>query len=211
VSMALQQQLNARDKPAIYPTEFRTEYEADPADPAKLTPKDWVTWTIKGSASGNLAPSCSDKVDRLRKDAVMWAALEPHYEAWKKNQEAPVDGTPLDAWPGVTPQQVKIMHGYHLRTVEDFATAPGGTIIKMGIPGALQLQARAQRFLEAAGFMSESGGTAQIAAQLSVRDDKISMLEHELAEMRRAMAEFSERRGPGRPRKVVQETEDEAA
>ena len=68
-----------------------------------LVAKDWVTWVTKGSASGNMAPSCSDKVDRIKRPdaegrvSPLWEALEPAYNAWKANQAPPVDGT-LEHW-----------------------------------------------------------------------------------------------------------------
>ena len=33
-----------------------------------------------------------------------WEVVGPAYEAWKKGQEVPEDGTPLAAWPGVSPE-----------------------------------------------------------------------------------------------------------
>jgi hypothetical protein len=184
--------LEMRDRPAIVPIRFWTDYEPDPTDSTKTIAHDKVEWVKKGSSN---ASTTVMKIRHLKQDNLLWPILEPAYEAWKKNQEAPVDGTPLDVWPGVTPQQVKIMRDYNLRSVEDFATAPDSVLMRMHLPGIRELQGRAQAFLKA------GEGQAQIAEALSSRDRTISQLVAEVEEMKRAMQDMPqpEKRGPGRP------------
>jgi hypothetical protein len=174
--------LEMRDKPAIVPLRFWTEYEPDHTDAAKLVPHEKVEWAKKGSSNGSTTVI---KVRHLQLDTVLWPVLQPAYEAWKKNQEAPLDGTPLDAWPGVTPQQVKVMRDYHLRSVEDFATAPDSTLMKMNFPGIREMQGRAKAFLQAA------QGQVQIAEALHSRDQTIANLGADLEEMRQLMKEMA--------------------
>jgi hypothetical protein len=45
-----------------------------------------------------------DRPGRSRVDV-----LKPYYDNWKAGQAAPVNGTPLAAWPGATPQLVKAL------------------------------------------------------------------------------------------------------
>jgi hypothetical protein len=174
--------LEMRDRPAVVPIRFWTEYEPDPANPGKLITHEKVEWAKKGSSNGSTTVI---KIRHLKLDTVLWPVLQSAYEAWKKNQEAPLDGTPLDAWPGVTPQQVKIMRDYHLRSVEDFATAPDSTLMKMNFPGIREMQGRAKAFLQAA------QGQAQIAEALHSRDQTIANLGADLEEMRQLMKEMA--------------------
>jgi hypothetical protein len=186
--------LESRDKPAIVPLRFWTEYEPDHADATKLVAHEKVEWAKKGSSNGSTTVI---KIRHLKQDTILWPALKPAYDAWKLNQEAPVDGTPLDAWPGVTPQQVKIMRDYNVRTVEDFATAPDASLMKMNFPGVRDLQKRAQAFLLA------SEGKAQIAEELLSRDRTITNMAAEVEELKKLIQDMTPR-GPGRPRKVVE-------
>jgi len=174
--------LEMRDRPAVVPIRFWTEYEPDHTDPAKLITHDKVEWAKKGSSNGSTTVI---KIRHLKLDSVLWPVLQPAYEAWKKNQEAPLDGTPLDAWPGVTTQQVKVMRDYHLRSVEDFATAPDSTLMKMNFPGIREMQGRAKAFLQAA------QGQAQIAEALHSRDQMIANLGAELEEMKHFVSDMA--------------------
>jgi hypothetical protein len=178
----------------------------------KRVPVEWVSWALRATTSGNVPSTCSDKVARIMKNQQLWPFLQPKHEAWKKQQEPPLDGTPLDTWPGVTMQQAKILRENDIKTVEDFATAPSGMLMKMSIPGILEMQKRAVRFLEAAGFLQEAG-QQKFAAEISIRDEKITELERRNAERDAEMTEMKEtiamlaatRRGPGRPSKAEQE------
>lgn len=191
--------LETHQKPAIFPTEFRTEYEDDAANPGQMKGVDWVTWVKKGTSNG---ATTSEKVGRLKKDAVLWPVLEPYYEAWKKKQDAPVDGTPLDAWPGLTVQQAKVLRDFNLRSIEDFADASDSTLAKINLPGIRALQMRARAFREAAQSKSV------IAAEIAKRDEEIATLKANLADAIEAIkaiqaddAEAPVKRGPGRTRK----------
>jgi hypothetical protein len=190
--------LDPVQKPAIFPIEFRTEYEPIPDKPGEMRPVDVVKWAKKGTSNG---ATTEDKVERLKKGSVEWPVLEPHYEAWKKKQEAPIDGTPLAAWPGLTKQQAKVLSDFNLRSVEDFAAAPDSVIVKMQIPGIRQLQGRAKAFIEAA------KGQSLVAAELAKRDETIEALKNQLGDAMAAIEELRKdkedepKRGPGRPRK----------
>jgi hypothetical protein len=57
------------------------------------------------------------------------------YEAWKEGRDAPVNGTDLKNWPGVTPAQLKTCQNATIRTIEDLAAANADTIRKLGMGG----------------------------------------------------------------------------
>ncbi|RVL48482.1 hypothetical protein CN138_09130 [Sinorhizobium meliloti] len=128
----------------IYPLKFWTDYEDGEGD--ELRPVDWVTWVKKGTQNGN---ETTDKVARVKRDDMKWGALKPYYEAWKSKTEAPVNGYPLDAWPGVTAEQARVLKERHVRSVEDLVNSSDADLIKIGLPGIRQIHGRAKAFLEA--------------------------------------------------------------
>ncbi len=200
---------------------------ADPDDETKVTekrvprettrhweetvPVDYVSWSLRSQSTGNIAPTFSDKVNRVAKNRELWPKLEPVYQAWKKGQEAPLDGTPLARWPAITPAQHKILIAADIKTIEDFATAPSGQLMQLRIPGLLEIQKEAIAYLHVAGIMADGPVPAQIAVQMTEMQDENALLKAEMAELRetlqRIRREDSEppRRGPGRPRKDEQQ------
>lgn len=139
---------NPRDPNAvahIHPLKFWTEYVTQEGT-EELLGVDWVQWVRKGTGTG---ATTEDKIARVRKDHAKWAVLEPYYTSWKKNEEAPVKGYHLDAWPGVTKQQAKVLKERMIFSVEDLARSSESDINKLGLPGIRQLQGRARAFLEA--------------------------------------------------------------
>ena len=75
------------------------------------------------------------------------------YNAWKKNEEIPEEGTPIKHWGNVTEAQKKNILSASIRTVEDLAAANEGALSKIGT-GARSLQEKARAYLLA----SESSG-----------------------------------------------------
>ncbi len=221
---------------------------ADPDDETKVTekrvprettrhweetvPVDYVSWALRSQSTGNIAPTFSDKVARIAKNRELWPKLEPLYQAWKQGQEAPLEGTPLARWPAITPAQHKILVAADIKTVEDFATAPSGHLMKLGIPGLLEIQKEAIAYLNIAGIMKDGPVPAQIAVQITEMQDENAALKAQMQDMAAALerlrrddrrevwppddavaggledavaeVERVQRRGPGRPRKDEQ-------
>lgn len=151
----------------IYPLKFWTDYEEVDGD--ELRPVDWVTWVKKGTQNGS---ETTDKIARVQKDVMKWGALEPYYKAWKDKSEAPVSGYPLDAWPGVTPEQSRVLKERHIRSVEDLVNSSDADLMKIGLPGVRQLHGKAKAFLEA------RVNIAPVSAEVSkLRDENKSLRE----------------------------------
>jgi hypothetical protein len=184
---------------AIHPVEFWTEYVPDAAGPV---PVDWVRWVKKGVSNG---ATTEDKVARVQKhDAAIWAVLEPHYAAWKRGQDAPVDGIPLDAAPFATRDLVKVLASVHIRSVEDLANAEDAALSKLNIPGIRGTREKARAFLDAqanvAGVASELAALREMVARLqSERDEAMQTSD--------AMAAVAGRPRRGRPPSVAAEPE----
>ena len=93
-----------------------------------------------------MQPNSEDMAGRMAHDR--WNAIRPAYEAWKAGHAAPVRGTPLAAWPGVTPEQAELVRIAGITSVEDLAEAPDTVISKIQLPGARDLKMSAIRFCE---------------------------------------------------------------
>lgn len=167
--------------PRVYPLEFWTAYDPDPTNPGELRSTDWVRYTRKGTNGA----TNEEKISRLSKgDGPVWQVLKRFYEAWKAKQSAPIDGTPLDAWPGVTPQQAKVLQNFNLMSVEDIAHCSDSDLMKVPLPAIRDLQKRARAFVEA-------GKTkAIVAAEIEQRDQQIAAQSAELVEMREMIADL---------------------
>lgn len=181
----------------IYPLKFWTDYEDRGEE--ELHPVDWVTWVKKGTQNGN---ETTDKVARVMRDDMKWGALKPYYEAWKAKTEAPVNGYALDAWPGLTPEQARILKERHVRSLEDLVNTSDSDLIKLGIPGIRQIHARAKAFLEA------RVNTAPVANEVAALREENKTMREELEAAMALLKELTEKpEAPrrGRPTKEVDE------
>ena len=177
---------------------FKAEYAAD-----KVT--EWVelapageafertrTWhRIKDlrppeSAAGQRADSMSYKVMLAR-----WEVIAPKYDAWKRNEDIPEDGTPLAAWAGVTPEQVGYLRAMGILTVEAVRDMNEGAFGRLPFPNARKLPKMAADFLA-------SKGDAEKDRELAEMRERMAAMEEMLAEQGAA------KRGPGRPRKEAE-------
>lgn len=184
---------------------FWTTYEKDPANPeGNLRPVDWVKWGHRGDL-GNAAND--DKVSRVMKplqssdqsgdleDNPVWVAIKGQYEAWKRGQETPVDGTPLAAWSALTPEQATVFRTAGFASVEDIAGMTDALLPKVRIPDVRRIRDMAKAFT--AHRVGNAANEAQFAAQAA----RLAEVEAKLAEALTRLADAPERRGPGRPRK----------
>lgn len=176
---------------------FYTEYEPDPNNPGEMVAKDYVKWGRRGDLQYTINV---EKVDRVKKPFKqmeggapmpnpVWEAIRPAYEAWKSGQETPVNGIPLEAWPGLNHTQVRILRESHIRCVEDLAAVTDGDLPKVRLPKMRDLRDRAKAFLVA------KEGDAKVEAVLASRDEKIANLE---AQLQHAMAALT-RLGEAKP------------
>ena len=156
-------------------------------------PVDYVSWTVRPQSTGNVPPGFSDKVARVKKDTQVWPFIERHYEAWKKNEAPPEDGTPLSRWNRLSKAQYNIIKEAGFKTIEDFATAPSGHLMKLSLPGVLEIQKEAQLFLQVAGVMADGPVPTQIATQITLMSDENAALKARLAEMEAQMHGVLER------------------
>lgn len=205
----------AENKPMIvvqgFSTTFRTGKDGKPEA------VEWVTYAPAHDPTGTsnkvrikelIPPQAlrnDDEGTKLNLMHLKWNQIRPAYEAWKAGIEIPVDGTPLAAWAGVSPDQADVLRARGLKTVEALRDATDSMIAKIALPNMRALRELAGKFLEGA-------GRAAAAAQVQERDDKIKAMEAMMEEMvaRLAAVDGGAKRGPGRPRKAGIEATEEA-
>lgn len=180
--------------PSVRVVRFWTDYQPQPDG------------SIKSIEKAELAPRGFGKytstpwrvVDLKRDTSGLWEVVRPSYEAWKAGQEAPVDGTPLAAWSGVTPQQAEILKFNHVRSVEDIASLTDAQMERIPLPGLRVLRDQARAWEKAADQRS-------VAADLARKDEELAILREQMAELQAALARDPDqepvKRRPGRPRK----------
>lgn len=110
------------------------------------------------------------------KSARDWEAIAPYYEAWRKGQDAPVTGTPLGAWPGITPEQAEVFKAAGIRTVEDVSMMNDRVMGMVKLPNIRRFKMEAGQFLEAS-------DTRAAQMKLAAQDEKIRALEDLVKDM----------------------------
>lgn len=172
--------------PFIVPEEFWIEYE--PQEDGSQKAIEWVRWVKKGMQT---PATCVEKCSRLFKpnkngqlipEAVV---LKPYYDSWKAGQSAPINGTPLEAWPGATPQLVKALSPANIRSIEDLAEMEDSAISRLAIPGLRDKQKQARAYLEA------QKTTAVVSGEVLKLRDRNESLEREVKELRDLIERFA--------------------
>lgn len=178
--------------------EFRTQYRTG------KKPVDWVLLAPIGEDFERT--QTWERVHRLKPDpdvdpqvrdslaymdmSAKWQIVGPAYEAWKGGQVIPDDGTPLEAWAGVTVDQAKVLKAMGVRTVEDVSRLGDAALEKLQFPNARKLPSLAKQWLEGEAVAAKDAKIAELEEKIAI-----------LAEMAEAKEE-PKKRGPGRPRKT---------
>ena len=124
----------------------------------------------------------------------------------KKGPDEQIVGMPVAEWPAITRAQAEELRGRKFYTVEQVAGASDLQIQSLGMMGTMMRQ-KAQAYLAA----------ADKSAAPSADAEKVAKLEAEVAQMREVMARINaqanmpEKKKPGRPKKVLDEQQPEAA
>lgn len=170
---------------------FLTKYVPDPTDAAKMLPVDYVVYGPVGSLDRS---KIMEKVSRIAKvqgddetenPAVLiakmrWDSIRPRYEAWKKGQEMPIDGTPLAAWNALSSEDADMLKTNKIYTVEDIVAVPESAFAKMGMPNSRSLIQQAKAFLA-------SADANRAAATMSAMQTEMAAMRAELDDAKRAL------------------------
>jgi hypothetical protein len=189
------------------------------------TPRDMVEYCAPGMAQMATTVAVVMQLAKVRTDIdpdnpayqlarMRWEIIGPAYKAWKAGQDIPVNGTPLAAWSGITPEQAEIVRSFGLRTVEEVAAATDGIVSKVQLPGMRDIRDNARLFIE-------SADQNKLAAQMAEKDREIASMRADMEELRQMLIEASKAAEPelnadgseaprrrGRPPKVREEAPD---
>lgn len=113
---------------------------------------DWLAQSKQQVQEGRLSPEFGEHYAKA-------------YEAWKRGEEIPLDGTPIKTWPVISPAQRQNCIAANVRTVEDLATANGEALTRIGM-GGQELRQKAETWLKAS---SSVGVVVQANAALNAR------------------------------------------
>lgn len=159
---------------------------------------EYVSWVKPGLMN----PPINDcRVARMPKYyADVWAVLEPAYKARKAGDTEPIDGTPLEAWPGMKKHILKALHDRKIRSMEQYAAMEDAAMSTIPIPGIRQNRDNARAYVVAK-------STTSVMAEENVKlKSKVEFLEQELRDIRSMMVKKDEpaKKGgwpKGKPRK----------
>lgn len=125
--------------------------------------------------------------------AHWYQGFRAQYDAWKKQVEPPVDGTPIKGWSSLTPAQQATVLQAGIRTVEDLAAANDVACAAIGM-GGVTLKQKAQAWLDAAkdvGKVVEQNNALQVLnAELQRRNEELA------TELRRLTGEQGAAKAP---------------
>ena len=172
-------------KPNIRIVKCWTKYPMVDGKPKAV---DYVEYCAPGQAQRSTTVARISELSRVRRNAESddiagqlalgrWQQIEPAYKAWKDGQEIPEHGTPLAAWPGITSEQSDVFKLFGFKSVEDIAEAAQSVVQKVQLPGVIDIQENAKRFLAAK-------DQTKVADELARKDGEINDLRGQLEELR---------------------------
>lgn len=195
--------------------QFWTDYEPDPEQPGEMRAVDWVKWAKRGDLNSMAVVEKVARVSRPMQSMSdegqlepnpIWTAIEGQFDAWKKGQEVPADGTSLDAWSALSKAQAKAFKDAGFACIEHIAAIEDSGMGKVRLPDTRRLRDLARA------YVAHRNQNAPIEAAFAKQGSEIADLKAQLAEATAALQRLAApddeaeppRRGPGRPRKVEQ-------
>lgn len=102
------------------------------------------------------------------------------YDAWKKGQEIPLNGTPIKNWAIPSPAQVKNLIAAGMKTVEDLALCNDEGLRRLGM-GGIELRNKAKAFLASASSVVEENAALkteieQLKASLEAMQQQVNIM-----------------------------------
>lgn len=111
--------------------------------------------------------------------------IRPLYEAWKRGEQLPEEGTPLAACNFLRSEDVSVLKMAGVRTVEELANMLDTNLGQVRLPSMREKRAQAKKFLEAQ-------DTNKSAAKLAAQEQTIEELKKQMAELMAAKASDDE-------------------
>jgi hypothetical protein len=174
--------------PAIVVVRFEVRPKAVKGAPHLQREATYVTWARIGAKGSTV----EEDVERLKKDKILWPAVEPAYKAWLANQEEPTDGTPLSIFPGLNRWQAEKLRNLGIRTLEAIRDHMGEEAIQAFGMGGRALKQTVTAYLA-------NRPQVETAGKLTALETENATLKAEMEELRQTVAKLAEKRKPGRP------------
>lgn len=170
-------------KPAVHPEFFLKPVEDSKASQVSgrvvFKDEEWVNIHKRGEL-GHVTPM---PVKMLKKDGNLWPYLANAYEAWRAGLDEPLEGTALKNWPHITPSFMRNCENMGVRTVEDLANLPDGSLRHIGM-GAIDLRQKARNWLNAS---SDVGKTTEQMTALQSENRRLAQMVEEMNKRLKAM------------------------
>ena len=128
----------------------------------------------------NVPGSRDEVIEKM--GAAQIARFGPQYEAWKKTQAQPVDGTPITVVPFLNIAQIKEFQACNVTTLEQLASLSDAGVQRVGM-GAHDARKKAQTYMKAA---------ADSAVTQRLTDENIQ-LQADLARTQKQIADLTQR------------------
>jgi polyhydroxyalkanoate synthesis regulator phasin len=139
---------------------------------------------------------------RMRPDWI--EMFKRKYEAWRKGQEMPIEGTPIRGWGVISPAQQEMLIHLGIMTVEDLAAVNDEGMRRIGI-GAVELKTKAKAWIAQ---LRDKGPLTMHVTALEKENarlkETVAALETEVAKLR---ASFSQIAGQIAPQQQIQSEE----
>lgn len=134
---------------------------------------------------------------------VRWQQIKPRYDDWKAGRETPKEGTPLAAWPGISPEQAEHLRMVRVTVVEELAQLTDAHIVRMNLPNLRSMVEQAKIFVA-------NKGAAAMTSELQRQKEEIEALKADLELAKKALLADMPDEAPrrrGRPPKVAGQTD----
>lgn len=109
-----------------------------------------------------------------------WKQIEPAYEAWRKGQDIPMNGTPLAVWAGIRPEQIKVLQQFGIKTVEEVETLSESQIERVRLPNMRELKIQAKAFLANMGASIAAEQQAKMQETMEAMAERMAQMEEAL-------------------------------
>lgn len=106
------------------------------------------------------------------------------WDAYQKQQEQPILGTPITEWPQITKSQALELKGLNIHTVEMLANVSDGALQNIGM-GARELRSKAQAWI------AQATDHAAVSSQIAALTKENESLKTDLAMMKEQLASLS--------------------
>ncbi len=162
--------------------EFKTDYKMNEETGKRDRPVHWVlltnlskhgrseTWhRVRDLQPKDFdADSAGGRASDVQKFfEARWKVIQPHYDNWLKGRDMTIDGTPLNTWPALSADEVRVLNGAGVHTVEAVSQLSEGLLGRIPLPNMRETKKAAAKFLDNADTVSLMNRIEQLEALLA--------------------------------------------